>query len=83
MSLRTFRTLTGISGILGVIALGMYYSVPLPLPPNAGIQEIMDFGAHFHNRILLDAWFQAIGSFLMARGPRSSLAGSRSWERPW
>jgi hypothetical protein len=65
MSLRTFRTLTGLSGILGVLALGVYYSVPLPLPPpNAGIQEIMDFGAHFHNRILLDAWLQAGGSFL-------------------
>jgi len=28
------------------------------------MQDIMDFGAQFHNRILLDAWLQAIGSFL-------------------
>jgi hypothetical protein len=65
MSSRVFRTLAGMSGILGVLALGVYYSVPLPLPPaNAGIQQIMDFGAHFHNRILFDTWLQAMGSFL-------------------
>jgi hypothetical protein len=57
--------LVAMSGIAGVMALAVYYSVPLPLPPpNAGIQEIMDFGAHFNNRILFDTWLQAIGSFL-------------------
>ena len=52
-------------GLLGVAALGAYYSVPLPLPqPNAPIQEITRFGTRYHDRILFDAWLQAVGSFL-------------------
>jgi hypothetical protein len=52
-------------GLLGVAALGVYYSVPLPLPPpDAPIQEIVRFGTRYHDRILLDAWLQAVGSLL-------------------
>jgi hypothetical protein len=52
-------------GILGVAALAIYYSVPLPLPPpNAGTQELVEFGSRYHNRILLDAWLQGVGSLL-------------------
>src|SRR5215831_12127582 len=52
-------------GLLGVAALGVYYSVPLPLPaPDASIDQIVAFGTRYHDRILLDAWLQAIGSLL-------------------
>ena len=65
MSGRTFSVLVSICGILGVAALGVYYSVPLPLPlPNASIQKIVEFSARYHNRILLDGWLQGTGSFL-------------------
>lgn len=67
MSPRLFRTFTAASGVLGVAALAVYYSVPLPLPaPNAPLQDIANFGIRFHDRILLDAWFQAIGALLAA-----------------
>ena len=52
-------------GILGIAALGVYYSVPLPLPaPGAGIAEIVEFGTRYHDRLLIDAWLQAVGSLL-------------------
>ena len=52
-------------GLLGVLALGLYYSVPLPLPlPDATIEDIVNFGTRYHDRILLDAWLQAVGSLL-------------------
>ena len=52
-------------GLAGVAALGVYYAVPLPLPaPDAAIEEIVRFGTRYHNRILLDAWLQAVGSLL-------------------
>lgn len=64
---RIFRAFVAISGILGVAALGVYYSVPLPVPaPNAALRDIVNFGARFHDRIALDAWLQAIGSLLAA-----------------
>ena len=54
-----------VCGLAGVVALGVYYSVPLPLPaPDASVQEIIQFGTRYHNRILLDAWLQAVGSLL-------------------
>ena len=54
-----------LSGLLGVAALGVYYSVPLPLPaPDAPIEQIVAFGTRYHDRILLDAWLQAVGSLL-------------------
>ena len=63
---RSFRLLVGISGLLGVAALAVYYSVPIPVPPpNAGFREIAEFGTQFHDKILLDAWLQGIGSLLV------------------
>jgi hypothetical protein len=62
---RSFRLLVGISGLLGVAALAVY-SVPIPVPPpNAGFREIAEFGTQFHDKILLDAWLQGIGSLLV------------------
>ena len=62
----SFRLLVGISGLLGVAALAVYYSVPIPVPPpNAGFREIAEFGTQFHDKILLDAWLQGIGSLLV------------------
>jgi len=52
-------------GLLGVVALGAYYAVPLPLPqPDAPIQDIVRFGIRYRDRIVFDAWLQAVGSLL-------------------
>jgi hypothetical protein len=68
MSIRTAYVLTGLCGILGTIALAIYFSAPfwlMPLPPaNAAIEQVMNFGIKYHNVILWDTWLQQIGSFL-------------------
>ncbi|MBV9228269.1 MAG: hypothetical protein JOZ18_03060 [Chloroflexi bacterium] len=65
MSARLFRILAALCGILGVAALGYYYSVPFPLPPaNATLAQVTEFGARYHDAILLDTWLQAIGTLL-------------------
>jgi hypothetical protein len=52
-------------GLVAVAALGVYYSVPLPLPAaDAPAGTIVRFAAKYHDRILLDAWLQAVGSTL-------------------
>jgi hypothetical protein len=59
------RVTIALCGLLGVAALGVYYSVPLPLPePGASVTAIVEFGTRYHTRILLDAWLQAVGSLL-------------------
>ena len=59
------RMAVALCGLVGVAALGVYYSGPLPLPaPGADITAIVEFGTRYHNRILLDAWLQAVGSLL-------------------
>ncbi len=65
MSSRLSRILVALCGILGVAALAYYYSVPFPLPAaNASSEQVVAFGTRYHDAILLDTWFQAIGSLL-------------------
>jgi len=62
---RAGRMAVALCGLLGVAFLGVYYSVPLPLPPAAAsVQEIVDFSTRYHDRILVDAWLQSSGSLL-------------------
>jgi hypothetical protein len=60
--------MTAICGILGTVALMIYFSAPfwlLPLPaPTASAEEVFTFGKNYHNTILWDTWLQQIGSLL-------------------
>ncbi len=65
MNTRRYRILVALCGILGVIALGVYYAVPVPLPPdNATATQVSEFANRYHDTSLLDAWLQATGSLL-------------------
>jgi hypothetical protein len=65
---RAVSILTGICGILGTLALVIYFSAPfwlMPLPPpNATVEQVMAFGTKYRTVILWDTWLQQIGSFL-------------------
>jgi len=69
---RSFRLLVGISGLLGVAALAVYYSVPIPVPPpNAGFREIAEFGTQFQDiagRMASGNRFVARSDFLSGPG---------------
>ncbi|HXB45515.1 MAG TPA: hypothetical protein VNV85_15725 [Puia sp.] len=60
--------LTSACGIVGTIALTLYFSAPfnwLPLPPpNATAAQIFAFGTKYHGAILLDTWLQQLGTVL-------------------
>ncbi len=66
MSARRFRILAAVCGIVGVVALGVYYSeVLVPIPPaSVTADQLTDLVTRYHNAVLLDAWLQAIGSLL-------------------
>ena len=38
--------------------------VPLP-PPNATVEQVAAFATQYHNAMLVSAWLQAIGAFLL------------------
>jgi hypothetical protein len=60
--------LTAVCGLLGTIALTLYFSAPfnfMPLPPpNATVEQVMLFGKTYHTTILLDTWLQQFGTIL-------------------
>lgn len=68
LSRRSSILLTAACGILGTIALTVYFSAPfwlMPLPqPTATTEEIIAFGTKYHTIILWDTWLQQIGSIL-------------------
>ena len=68
MSRRIYFVLAAVSGILGTVALSIYFSAPfwfLPLPPaNATVGQVASFGKSYHGLILFDAWLQQIGTLL-------------------
>jgi len=68
LSQRPYLLLTAACGILGTIALTVYFSAPfwlMPLPqPTATTEEIIAFGTKYHTIILWDTWLQQIGSTL-------------------
>jgi len=65
MSIRSFRILTAIAGIIGVAALGYYYSVPFPLPAvTASLAQVSAFGIQYRNAVFFGTWLQAVGALL-------------------
>jgi hypothetical protein len=52
-------------GLVGVIALGVYFGAAPPLPPpDAGATQVADIGFRYHDILLLGAWLQATGTLL-------------------
>jgi len=67
MSIRLFRILAALAGILGVVLLGVYYSTVL-IPPqlNSGpaVAQMSDLVLRYHDAVFLDAWLQGTGALL-------------------
>ena len=65
MSSRSSRLAAALCGFLGFAALGIYYSVPFPLPPpNATLDQLIADLHGYQNTIFFDAWLLATGSLL-------------------
>ncbi len=62
------RVFASACGLVGTIALTLYFSAPynwLPLPlPNASADQVFTFGNKYHTAILLDTWLQQFGTIL-------------------
>ncbi len=65
MSIRLFRTLTALCGILGVIMLIPSFIINPGPPPNPTVAQLIAFGNQYHNSILIGAWLQAVSPFLI------------------
>ena len=64
MSTRLFRMLVALSGLLGVVALSVSFSINPAPPAGATIAQIVVWGREHENLILTGSWLQAIGSLL-------------------
>jgi hypothetical protein len=60
--------LVSFCGLVGTIALTLYFTAPftwMPLPlPTATTQEILEFGKKYQVAILVDTWLQQFGTIL-------------------
>lgn len=65
MSIRLFRILTALCGILGVIMLIPSFIINPGPPPNPTVAQLIAFGNQYHNSILIGAWLQAVSPFLI------------------
>lgn len=65
MSSGSARFAAALCGILGFASLGIYYSVPFPLPPpNATLDQLIGDLRGYQNTIFFDAWLLTTGSLL-------------------
>ena len=65
MSSRSARRAAALCGLLGFASLGIYYSVPFPLPPpNATLDQLIHDLHGYQNTIFFDSWLLATGSLL-------------------
>jgi len=65
LSTRRFRTLSGISGIAGVLLLGCSFAINNGPPLDAGPAELLRFIQQHSAAVLAGAWMQAVGPFLI------------------
>jgi hypothetical protein len=65
MSIRLFRILTALCGILGVIMLIPSFLINPGPPPNPTVAQLIAFGNQYHNSILIGAWLQAVSPLLI------------------
>src|SRR5262245_28225078 len=65
MSLRQFRILAALCGIVGpVVLVGSFVINPAP-PAGYTTTQLRDFTLQHHNAIVLGGWLQGIGSLLI------------------
>src|SRR5215467_3996755 len=64
----SYIVFTSLCGLVGTIALTLYFTAPftwMPLPPpTATATQILDFGNKYHVAILIDTWLQQFGTIL-------------------
>ncbi|HVV56156.1 MAG TPA: hypothetical protein VHC47_12555 [Mucilaginibacter sp.] len=58
---RWVRILGGISGIAGVLMIGLSFMINPGPPPGASIAKLIEFGNRYYDSILWGAWLQAVG----------------------
>jgi hypothetical protein len=60
--------LTSSCGLLGTLALTLYFTAPftwMPLPPpDTTATQLLEFGKNYHTPILIDTWLQQFGTIL-------------------
>jgi hypothetical protein len=65
LSKRSFCTLSGLSGVAGVVLLGASFAINNGPPPGATSAELLQFGQQNYAHILWGAWMQAVGPVLI------------------
>ena len=59
------KRFSGISGIIGVFMLIISFNINPGPPPGASYEQLVSFAHQFYTSILLGAWLQTIGPFLI------------------
>lgn len=62
---RRFCLLSGLSGVAGVVMLGVSFAINSGPPPDPGSAELLKFGQQHFADILWGAWLQAVGPVLI------------------
>jgi hypothetical protein len=65
MSIKLFRRLSALSGIIGVILLGISFTINPGPPANATTAQLIAFANQNFTSILWGAWLQAVGPLLI------------------
>ena len=61
ISTSSFCTLSGLSGIVGVVMLALSFLINPGPPPGASSAELLEFGQQHYTTFLWGAWLQAVG----------------------
>jgi hypothetical protein len=61
VSKRRFCILGGLSGIVGVVMLGLSFAIAVGPPPDATRDEMVKFAEQHYAGVLWGAWLQAVG----------------------
>jgi hypothetical protein len=65
ISKRLYRILSGLSGITGVVLIGLSFAINQGPPPGATSAELVKFGQQNYATVLWGAWLQAVGPVLI------------------
>jgi hypothetical protein len=65
MPKRSFCIFSGLSGIIGVVLIGVSFNINPGPPPGATNAELMRFGQQYYASVLWGAWLQAVGPALI------------------
>lgn len=65
MSVRSFRMLSALSGIAGVLMLIPSFFINPGPPPNATVAQLVAFANQYRTSVLIGAWLQAVSALLI------------------